>query len=119
MELELILQAVRGMNYLPCENEAQLELQVIGRLERAGIAFRRQYVASKKDRFDFLVGEGIVLELKVDGSTGMLLRQVERYAQYDYVTAILVITTRASHRQLRDIGTIHGKSVGVVHVGWL
>lgn len=106
------------MNYPPCRSEAELENEVVKRLEAAGINYERQYRASDADRFDILIAGAIVLELKVDGGAGALLRQVERYAQYEYVTSIIVVTTRASHRQLATIGTIHGKQVGVVHVGW-
>jgi hypothetical protein len=106
------------MNYAPCKSERELEDQIVTRLTKLGVSFDRQVIASKDDRFDLLVSGGIVLEIKVGGSASELLRQVERYAQFDYVTHIFVITTRAAHRKILSAGPLHGKSVEVLHVGW-
>lgn len=59
-----------------------------------------------------------MLEIKAGGSAGELLRQVERYAQYESVNHIIVVTTRAAHRKLLSAGPLHGKPVEVIHVGW-
>lgn len=118
MDLSNLRLALSGMNYAPCKSEKELEDQVVTRLDKLGVPFQRQVIMSKEDRFDLLVSDGIVIEIKVGGSAGELLRQVERYAQYESVTHIIVVTTRAAHRKILSAGPLHGKSVEVLHVGW-
>lgn len=119
MEIAKIRMALSGMNYAPCSSERELEDQVVTRLSKLGVDYERQVIASNDDRFDILIGGAIVIEIKVGGSAGELLRQVERYAQFEFVTQIIVITTRAAHRKLLSAGPLHGKAVEVLHVGWI
>jgi hypothetical protein len=53
-----------------------------------------------------------VIEAKIKGSAGNLLRQLERYAKLDAVKGIVVVTTRAS-QALRIPYVLEGKPVAV------
>lgn len=65
------------------------------------------------ERPDFMVG-GIAIELKVKGTTAAVERQLRRYAAHPEVTALILVTNRATHR---NVGReIDGKPV---HVVWL
>ncbi|WP_426172411.1 hypothetical protein [Pseudoduganella sp. R-34] len=84
-------------------------------LNLSGIAHQREYVAGPRDRFDFFVDGGIVLEAKVKGSLPAALNQIDRYAAREDVKAVVLVTTKywgaaSSVRQLR------GKPVYVVKV---
>lgn len=62
---------------------------------------------------DFLAGE-IGLECKVDGSAGVVLRQLLRYAGFDEVKVIVLVTSRSTHRW--EVSELNGKPFYVVHV---
>ena len=62
-------------------------------LTQAGIAFERERALSPRDRPDFLTEDGIVVEIKTQGSQEECLRQVARYATHPDVTAVLVVGT--------------------------
>ncbi|POZ80246.1 hypothetical protein [Burkholderia contaminans] len=55
--------------------------------------YKREAVLGPADRPDFLLDDGVAIEVKVDGSLAELLRQVSRYASHDSVRAILVVGT--------------------------
>lgn len=59
-----------------------------------GVEFERERVAGPKDRFDFYLPPGIVIEAKVKGSFPEALRQVQRYAERDDVQAVVLATSR-------------------------
>lgn len=79
--------------------EAYLQCAISGVLEDAGIEFQREASLSPADRPDFMVG-GVAIEVKVNGSTNALIRQLHRYAQHERVESILVVTNRARLTQL-------------------
>ena len=58
-----------------------------------GIPFRREVEISKRDRLDFLLDDGIALEVKIKGSLPELVRQIARYARHESVREILVVGT--------------------------
>lgn len=75
-------------------NEASLHDGIAQVLRGAGIEFTHEYVAGPRDRFDFLIPPGIVIEAKVKGSMSSAAHQVDRYAARDDVKAIVLATTR-------------------------
>lgn len=70
---------------------------------------------SAHDRPDFMVGR-IAVEVKVDGGVSPLIRQVWRYAEHDEVAAIVVVTTKSSHRNAAG-PTFRNKPTIVVYLG--
>jgi hypothetical protein len=73
-------------------------------------AFEREYTIDSKNRFDFWYpNEGLVLEVKVDGSLGAALRQVDRYTQLEAVKGVLLLSTCRWTEV--DISHLHGKPV--------
>lgn len=73
------------------------------RLERAGIV-------------DFLVGEapGVGIEVKVQGGLAAVTRQLFGYAECPEVGALVLVTTRATHRRVAPV--LAGKKVHVCHL---
>lgn len=65
------------------------------------------------NRIDFLVELNettkVGIEVKIGGSVAALTRQLERYAAFDDVDELLVITTKAQHHHIPT--TIGGKPV--------
>ena len=96
---------------------SELELQdgIASLLSRLPGYLREEYL-SATDRPDFRIG-GTVVEVKVDGSLSALVRQVGRYARYDVVEEIVVVTSRRRLAVLPE--SIGGKPVAAVVVGAL
>lgn len=61
-------------------------------LQDNGFAFTREYVLDARNRVDFWV-DGIVIEVKVDGSMSDALRQVDRYINLPQVTGVILAGT--------------------------
>lgn len=91
--------ALRSFTYR-FANEAKLHEAIGQVLTSRGLEFTHEHVAGP-DRFDFLVGGNLVIEVKVQGSLGDALRQASRYVARDDVAAVLIATTcswgRAHH----------------------
>lgn len=96
-------------------SEAALQNALMEHLARHLVADEvviREVELSPEDRIDFLVvGARIGIEVKVDGATSALVRQLQRYAQHDCIAGLLVVSTRAHHRALP--ATLSGKPVVV------
>lgn len=90
-QLERTLQRYR----LRCCTEQELQDAVQTILTNAEVEFSREYVLSPTDRPDFyLHATQIALELKISGSVETHLRQMKRYAEYEQVAGVILITTR-------------------------
>jgi hypothetical protein len=66
------------------------------------LTIQREVRHGERDRYDFVVDGDLIIEVKVNGSRSDMLRQLSRYAEDENVAGILLITTRAAHRDLPD-----------------
>ncbi len=85
-------------------------------MAEAGLEFEHERVAGPKDRFDFYLPPGIVIEAKVKGSLPPALAQCARYAARDDVLAVVLVTTRqwGRTRALKADADLHGKPFRIV-----
>ncbi|WP_454262151.1 hypothetical protein [Pseudoxanthomonas mexicana] len=98
-ETHLLLRAL--VNLLGAYNyrygsELQLHATLSQVLSEAGHEHVREYQLDAHNRADFWLpmGEkGLVIEVKVDGTIGDALRQVSRYAGFDQVNGVLLVST--------------------------
>jgi hypothetical protein len=98
---------------LPCHNEAKMQLAIAELLTEASIPFEREVRLSPRDRIDFLVGS-IGIETKISGSYTTVASQLLRYAESKLVSHILLVTTKASHRQLMHLPNENGIPIDVI-----
>lgn len=98
------------------ESEQQLGDAVTELLDKNKISYEREKRLSARDRLDFFI-DGTAIELKIDGSWSDLLRQLDRYAESDVVTELVVITT--SRRLAAMPASLRDKPVHVAYVGGL
>jgi hypothetical protein len=77
-------------------SELELQAGLWNALFSLGIAVKREYRLSDRDRLDFFI-EGIAVEVKTDGSAADVMRQVSRYAESEKVQGILLVTAKARH----------------------
>lgn len=118
MNDELVLR--RLVNELPkyryrFHGEKELHDGIAAVLDGIGLKYERERVASKEDRFDFLLEGGVVIEAKVAGSLGDANRQVVRYCRLECVRAIALVTTKRWDR-VGTRGKFNGKKIAVIHV---
>ncbi len=83
-------------------NEIALHEAIAKVLEANGFKFTREYVLDARNRADFWV-DGVVIEVKVDGSMSDALHQVGRYINLpDVKGVILAGTPRWAAQQLLE-----------------
>jgi hypothetical protein len=96
------------------QNEDELQQAIAIVLTRVQQVFEREVVLSPIDRIDFMLPNGIGIEVKVAGSSENVLRQLHRYAKVEAVKEIILVSKRfQAGRQPHDVG---GKPVHVVFV---
>lgn len=98
-------------------NELELHEGIAAVLARAGIGFVREVRLDARSRVDFLTDDGVAIEVKVDGSAEDVGRQLERYAQHERVTGVVLASSRSKHWPLRALKVIAGKPFVVVWLG--
>lgn len=97
--------------------QADLHALLTARLPDA-IEVVREARLSPRDVPDFIIGGGIVVEVKIKRATlRETLAQITRYAEHHTVTAVIVVSNRAMSLPV----SIHGKPVVFVSLGraWL
>ncbi len=93
-------------------SEVELQDGIAAVLTKAGLSFKREAVVVG-GVIDFLVGS-VGVEVKVDGSTAKLIRQVYAYAEDEKVGSILIVTVRARHGGA--VCEARGKRVDVLYL---
>ncbi len=112
MEWERVAETLASYRFnFQCEDDLQQE--IASALESSGITFQREVLLSENDRVDFLVGK-LGIEVKIKGSSTALARQINRYVQSELVDSILVVTAKASLRQLPP--ELNGKLIKVLYL---
>lgn len=96
---------------MPVTPERALQDAVEKALRAEGFNPQRE-VTRGDDRIDFLVG-AVGIELKVKGSSGDVFRQLERYALWEDVTELLLVTSKGAHQALPSV--VGGKPL-LIHV---
>lgn len=107
-EIEKILRSSK----IKHSTESEMQDDIERLLSKSGIEYQREFRFSPKDRVDFLV-EGIAIECKTAGNPMRVHRQIERYAKYDEVKSIILITSKF----MKVKPEINGKPASVIHAG--
>ncbi|HKY40665.1 MAG TPA: hypothetical protein VJN18_32240 [Polyangiaceae bacterium] len=105
------LAAILRRYRLPVSNEAEMQGAVEKALQREAVPYRREVVQGG-DRIDFVVAR-VGIELKVKGSVATVTRQLFRYARWEDLNELLVVTSVGQHLGLPR--SLNGKPI-VVHV---
>lgn len=121
-EEELPMGRLRAMLVSFCaslvftSDERALADQLEALLRADGVDYEREHVLGDKDRVDFFVHNAVAVEIKTAGGYNSVLRQLGRYAKYDSVEVLLLITTRSDHRKMPPF--LSGKPVAVHYVSF-
>lgn len=123
---DTIEQALASYRFMYGDEKA-LQEGVHAALERAGLAVHPEVSLNPRGRIDFLVhrelrvgGECLKptgIEVKVAGSPATVLAQLQRYAPY--CEELVLVTTKASHRQLAgDVAGVPCRVVQIRGAAW-
>lgn len=93
-------------------SEAVLQIDIAEALAGGGFVADREASLGPGDRPDFICGQ-VVIEAKVRYPKRAIYRQLERYAAYDHVAALILVTGTAMGLPAE----IKGKPVHVVSLG--
>lgn len=108
-----LIEVLRSVRFR-YSSEEDLQLGIDQVLRNRSVVFEREVRLDPHNRIDFLVEGGIGIEVKIDGSVEELGRQVLRYLLHERVQEVVVVTTRATHRDLPP--TLEGKRITVVYL---
>lgn len=106
--VEAVKKVIRGHRWR-LEVEATLQAEISAKLTEAGIEHQREVRLDAKNRIDFLAGP-VGIEVKIKGAKRDIYRQVERYALFDEISTLVLVTNVA----VRMPATISGKPVHVI-----
>lgn len=97
-------------------SELQLHERFAAVLESNGIVFERERKLDAQNRADFWL-DGLVIEVKVDGSLSDALSQVGRYIALPEVTGVLLASSKPWGAQpLRERPKWHGKPFAMFQI---
>lgn len=116
-QLDSILEAISAYRYTYADEDA-LQGGLSDALTAAGIAHEREVRLNARDRIDILAGAGAVgIEVKVEGQSSSVVRQLRRYAKHESVEEILLVTNRYRHEDPDNVPReIDGKPVTVLNI---
>lgn len=118
----MIAETLRRHRYV-ASSEAQFQAGASSALDALGWTYEREHRLGPRDVIDFAVRmphtpgapeQFVGVELKQRGSMAMVAAQLSRYAAHDSIGALVLLTTKASHRFLP--ASIGGKRLDVVVV---
>lgn len=89
---------LRGFRYL-FGDEYQLQEAVSEVLRGAGETVTREKILDRRNRADVVLADGVLVEVKIDGSLSAALRQCERYSALEPVRGIVLAASVSWARQ--------------------
>lgn len=112
-DIDTVAAAIRARRY-DFANEEELQEGLALALTDSGLTVSREVILDGASRIDLLV-EGIGIEVKVAGRGASVLKQLERYARFDAVEGLILVTSRRrTHGHMRSLEAINGKPFRVV-----
>ncbi len=109
---------ILAANRFDLHNEKMCQQQINDELKDHSIEFSREFQLDSKNIPDFyLKNEGIAVEVKIKGNARQIFRQLERYATFENVNSLILVTNRSMGLP----PTIKDKPCYMIHLGkaWL
>lgn len=76
-----------------CHTEKSLQDGIEAVFIAREVEFKRELHISKKDRPDFIMPNGIAIEVKIQGTLSQFLRQASRYLLDEKITELILVGT--------------------------
>jgi len=90
-----VIQALSDIRISVVSEESELQEQVAAYLCHAGVPFMKEYRLGSHSRIDFMLPGGVGIEVKKGKpSKRQVLAQLERYARFEEVRALVFVIER-------------------------
>jgi hypothetical protein len=111
-----VVGALREKRFI-LSDEKDLQSQIAGALDAAAIDYQREVIIGARERVDFMIFDGIAVEVKIKGGKLAIYRQLKRYAESDQVREIILLSSVSMGLPL----SINGKPTHFLSLGeqWL
>jgi hypothetical protein len=117
-DMQKVMDALSDIRLNPVAVEYDLQTEIAWRLTAAGISFKKEFQLGPRNRVDFLTETEIAIEVKKSKpDRGRLLEQIERYAGFDAVAAVLVVVETSILHQLPN--EVNGKQCSLLELSRL
>lgn len=112
-----MVREVISQHAFPLHDEKRAQADLAQALEESGIAYEREVVLATGDVVDFMLADGVALEVKLRAPKRAIYRQLTRYARHAPVAGIIL----ASNTAMGLPESINGKPVAIMSLGagWL
>lgn len=104
-QVDGILRVIGDSRFL-WATELDLQRGLEQTLTAAGYEVESEVRLNPRDRIDLLV-DRIGIEVKVDGPWRTVERQLRRYLESDQLDALVLVTAKGTHRQIRPADRLH------------
>lgn len=111
--VDKVASELRSRRFLTTD-EIELQEALVSVFDEVSLSHTREASLEGQDRIDFLLEEGVGIEVKIKGSLTDVTRQLARYAESPLVASLVLVTTRSNHRGVPP--EIRGKTVHVVYL---
>lgn len=88
--VSLIKETLKNKSY-SLSNEKKVQIQILQHLKKAGLDIQREVYLDQENIIDFMIA-GLGIEVKTKGSAFNILRQCERYCEFDQVKGLMLIS---------------------------
>lgn len=111
-----LIEALRKKRFI-LSDEKDLQNQIAEALNAVAIDHQREVIIGARERVDFMVFDGIAVEVKIKGGKVAIFRQLKRYAESELVKEIILLSSVSMGLP----SMINGKPAHVVSLGeqWL
>lgn len=93
--VEQVLASLRRLRVQSIGLEYDLQALIAEQFDRDGIPYVKEYKLGPRNRVDFLVAGGIVVEVKKGKpNSGELAAQADRYAAFEVVADVILVVER-------------------------
>jgi hypothetical protein len=103
--------------FIPVSTERKMQQAVEDLLTESGVDYKRERKIGVRDRIDFLC-DRIGIETKVSDSYIEVACQLLRYAESPDIDSIILVTNKATHRQLDGLANEKNIPIRVVFVAF-
>lgn len=90
---EIVLLFERAVRGIGSEDQVQRAIALV--LTNRDVEYEREVSLSPASRIDFMVGT-LGIEVKIGGGLSPAIRQLHRYAEFERVSELVLVTTRSS-----------------------
>lgn len=90
---DLIARIIRTP--IPLKNEKDAQERLSGLLDEMGVLHKREVFLSEGNVVDFMLPDGLAIEMKLKAGKREIYRQLERYCEHPQVSGLILVTGTA------------------------